>query len=104
MIFVNCIVKENNPIQTVLDTSANVNCISKKSVDSMKIVYEKDDSNFKVNGSYFTLGRVSLCITFNNDEKHKSIPSEFIVIGSDWPNHFPDLMLGNLWLKKNGAN
>ncbi|PKY46824.1 hypothetical protein RhiirA4_461811 [Rhizophagus irregularis] len=65
MILVNCAVKEN---QTVLDTSSNVNCISEKSVD----------------------GKVNLYITFNDDKKHKSIPSEFIVVGPDWPDHFPD--------------
>src|SRR5581483_5164254 len=54
--------------------------------------------------SYFTLGKVNLHIGFNDGEKHKSIPSEFIVVGLDWPNYFPDLVLGMLWLRENGAN
>ncbi|CAG8726898.1 2233_t:CDS:1, partial [Rhizophagus irregularis] len=98
MILINCAVKEN---QTVLDTSTNVNCISEKSIDGMKMVYKKDDSNSKVNGSYFTLGKVNLYITFNDGKKHKSIPSEFIVVGPDWPDNFSDLTLGISWLQEN---
>ena len=42
-----------------------------------------------------------MCITFNS-EKHKSIgPSEFIVLGPDWPG--PDLILGMPWFRENGA-
>ena len=32
MILVNCAVEENDPTQAVLDTSANVNCISQKHI------------------------------------------------------------------------
>ena len=48
----------------------------------------------RVNRIHSTLGKVNLCITFNDGEKQKSIPTEFIVVGSDWPDHFPDLTLG----------
>ena len=95
IILVNCAVEENNPTQAVLDTGVDTNYVSKKNV---KMTYKKDDSNSKVNGSYSTLGKVNLCITFNDDKKHKSIPSEFIVVGPDWPDHFPDLTLGMPWL------
>ena len=54
--------------------------------------------------SYTTLGKVNLCITFNDGKKHKSIPSEFIVVGPDWSDHFPDVTLGMPWLRENGAN
>src|SRR5687768_10523041 len=62
IILVNCAVEENNPTQTVLDISANTNYDSKKKVNGMKMTYEKDDSNSKVNRSYFTLKKVNLCI------------------------------------------
>ena len=26
-----------------------------------------------------------------------------MVLGSDWPEHYPDLLLGNPWLQKNNA-
>jgi len=77
----------------MLNISANINCISEKSVNDMKMVYKKNDSNSKVNRSYFTLKKVNLYIIFNNSKKHKSIPSEFIVVRSDWLNYFPDLTL-----------
>ena len=59
----------------------------------MKMAYEKDDSNPKVNGSYFTLEKVNLYITFNDGEQHKNIPSKFIVVNPDQPDYFPDLTL-----------
>lgn len=43
--------------------------------------------------SYSTLGKVNLCIILNDGEKHKSIPTEFIVTGSDWPDQFPEILL-----------
>ena len=71
MILVNYAVEENSPTQAVLDTSANINCISGKNVDGMEMAYEKDDSNPRVkswngSGSYFTLGKVNLLISFNS--------------------------------------
>ena len=59
----------------------------------MEMAYKKDDINPRVNGIYFTLGKVNLCITFDNGEKHKNILNEFIVVGPDWSDHFPDLTL-----------
>ena len=29
---------------------------------------------------------------------------EFIVLGLDWPDYYPDLVLGMLWFQENGAN
>ena len=31
-------------------------------------------------------------------------PVEFIILGPDWPDYYPDLVLGMLWFQKNGAN
>jgi hypothetical protein len=103
MVFVNCSVEETGPTQAVLDTSADVSCISKKYVDGMGMAYEKDDINPRVNGIYSTLGKINLCIAFNDGEKRKNIPSEFIVVGPDWPDRFSDLALGMPWLRENGA-
>src|SRR5438045_2974669 len=50
------------------------------------------------------LGKLKLRTSFNDGEKHKSTePSEFIVLGPDWPDHYPDLILGMPWLRENGA-
>ena len=72
-----------------------------KNVDGMEMAYEKDDSNPRVNGSYSTLGKVNLNITFNDSKNHKSIPIEFKVLGPDWSG--PDLILGGPWFRENGA-
>jgi hypothetical protein len=80
MVFVNCVI---SPTQAVLEIGANVSCISEKYVDGMGMAYEKDNINPRVNGNYSTLGKVNLCITFDDGEKHKNIPSEFIVVGPD---------------------
>jgi len=53
--------------------------------------------------SYSTLGKVNLHIGFNDGKKHKSTPSEFIVVGPDWPDYFPDLVLKMLWFQENGV-
>jgi hypothetical protein len=103
MVLVNYSVEETGSTQAVLDTGADVSCVSKKYVDEMEMIYEKDDINPRVNGNYFTLGKVNLCITFNDGKKHKSIPTKFIVVGLNWFDHFPDLTLGMLWLRENGA-
>ena len=74
----------------------------------MKITYAKDDSIPRVNGFlgkfYSTLGKVNLRIILNDGEKHRNIPSEFIVVGSDWPDQFPEVVLGMPWLRENGAS
>ena len=48
------------------------------------------DINEIVNRIYFTLEQV---ITFNNNKKYKSILSEFIIVRSNWSDHFSDLIL-----------
>ena len=87
-----------------IDIGANANFISEKIV---KIAYAKDNSIPRVYGfldeSYSTLGKVNLRIILNDGEKHKTIPSEFIVLGPDWPDYYPDLVLGMLWFQENGA-
>src|SRR6266511_984496 len=91
MIVVNCVVEKNIPIETSIDTSANVNCISQKHIGELGITnHDKSNSIETPDASYSTLGNVNLCITFNDSKKHKSISSEFIVVGSDWSDHFPD--------------
>src|SRR6266516_1974425 len=104
MILVNCAVEENDPTQAVLDTSANVNSITQKHISELRITYnDKRNRIVTPDVSYSTLGKVNLCITFNGGKKHKSIPSEFIVVGPDWPDHFPNLTLEMPWLRENGA-
>ena len=95
MKFVNYAVEENKPIQEILDIGANINCISQKHIAELEITYHNKSNSIKIlDISYFTLGKVNLYITFNNGKKHKSISSKFIVVRSDWPDHFSDLTLG----------
>jgi hypothetical protein len=88
-----------------IDVSANVNLISKKIV---KIAYTTDNSILRVNGflgeSYSTLGKVDLHIILIDGEKHKIIPTKFIVIGSDWPDQFPEILLGSPWMRENSVS
>jgi hypothetical protein len=70
----------------------------------MKMVYEKIDINPRVNGIYFTLRKVNLYFTFNDDKKYKSIPTEFIVTGLNWPDQFTEILLGSLWMLENGVS
>ncbi|PKY28172.1 hypothetical protein RhiirB3_444211 [Rhizophagus irregularis] len=85
-----------------IDICANANFISEKIV---KIAYAKDNSIPRVYGfpdeSYSTLGKVNLCIILNDGEKHKIIPTEFIVTGPDWPDQFPEILLGSPWMREN---
>jgi len=80
-----------------IDIGANANYISEK---NMKIAYMKEGSISKINRflgeSYFALGKINLSIILNDDEKYKSIPTEFIVIRSDWPDQFSEILLGSL--------
>ena len=102
MVFVDCVVEENIPIEASIDTGADVNCISQKHIGELGITYhDKSNSIETPNASYSTLGKVNLHIGFNDSEKHKTIPSEFIVLGPDWPG--PDLILGMPWFRENGA-
>jgi hypothetical protein len=41
MVFVNYVIEETGPTQAVLETGANVSCISEKYVDGMEMAYEK---------------------------------------------------------------
>ncbi|GBC51681.2 hypothetical protein GLOIN_2v1763772 [Rhizophagus irregularis DAOM 181602=DAOM 197198] len=85
-----------------IDICANANFISEKIV---KIAYAKDNSIPRVYGfpdeSYSTLGKVNLRIILNDCEKHKIIPTEFIVTGPDWPDQFPKILLGSPWMREN---
>ncbi|PKC59540.1 hypothetical protein RhiirA1_469293 [Rhizophagus irregularis] len=104
MVFVNCVVEENIPIEASIDTSANVNCISQKHIGELGITYHSESNSIVTpDASYSTLGKVNLHIGFNDGEKHKTIPSEFIVLGPDWPDYFPGLVLGGPWFQENGA-
>ncbi|CAG8633660.1 521_t:CDS:2 [Rhizophagus irregularis] len=71
----------------------------------VKIAYAKDNSIPRVYGfldeSYSTLGKVNLRIILNDGEKHKIIPTEFIVTGPDWPDQFPEILLGSPWMREN---
>jgi len=95
MIIINCTVEKNIPIEASIDTDDDVNCISQKHISELGITYHNKSNSIKIlDISYFTLGKVNLYITFNNGKKHKSISSKFIVVRSDWPDHFSDLTLG----------
>src|SRR3954469_25309888 len=88
-----------------IDIGANVNLISEKIV---KIAYAKDNSIPRVNGfldePYSTLGKVNLRIILNDGKKHKSIPTEFIVTESDWPDQFSEILLSSPWMLENGVS
>ena len=86
MILVNCAVEENDPTQAVLDTSANVNCITQKHIGKLEITYHDESNSIEAPDAFYsTLEKVNLHISFNDSEKYKTISSEFIVLGPDWP-------------------
>ena len=102
MVFVNCVVEENIPIEASIDTCANVNCISQKHIGELGNAYHDENNSIKTpDASYSTLGKVNLQIGFNDSKKYKSTPVEFIVLGPEWPG--PDLILGGPWFQENGA-
>ena len=104
MVFVNCVIEEISPSQAVLDISADVSCVSKKHIGGLGIAYHDENNSIKtLDATYSIIGKVNLHNGFNDGEKHKSTSSEFIVVGPDWPDHFPDLTLGMPWLRENGA-
>ena len=104
MVFVNYVIEENSPTQASIDTCANVNCISQKHIGELGITYHNESNSIETpNASYSTLGKVNLHIGLNDGEKHKTISSEFVVLGPDWPDYFPDLVLGGPWFQENGA-
>ncbi|CAB4403266.1 unnamed protein product [Rhizophagus irregularis] len=95
-------VEENIPVEASIDTSTDVNCISQKHIGELGITYHSESNSIITpDASYSTLGKVNLHIGFNDGKKHKSTPSEFIVVGPDWPG--PDLILGGPWFRENGA-
>jgi hypothetical protein len=98
MVFVNCVIEENSLAQASIDTCADVNCISQKNISELElgITYHSENNSIETpDAIYSTIGKVNLHIGFNDGEKHKSTPGEFIVLGSDWPG--PDLILGGPW-------
>ena len=104
MVFVNCVVEKNTPIEASIDTCTDVNCISQKHIGESGITYHSESNSIVTpDASYSTLGKVNLHIGFEDGEKHKSTLVEFIVPGPDWPDYFPDLVLGMPWFQENGA-
>src|SRR5688572_18788560 len=102
MVFVNCVIEENSPIQASINICADVNCISQKNISELEITYHSENNSIETpNAIYFTIRKVNLHIGFNDGEKHKSIPVEFMILRPDWPG--PDLILGGLWFQENGA-
>ena len=102
MVFVNCVIEENSPTQASIDTCADVNCISQKNISELGITYHSENNSIETpDAIYSTIGKVNLHIGFNDGEKHKSTPGEFIVVGPDWPG--PELILGGPWFRENGA-
>ena len=84
MVFVNCVIEENSPTQASINTCANVNCISQKHISELGIAYHDENNSIKtLEATYSIIGKVNLHIGFNDSEKHKSTPSEFIVVGPD---------------------
>ena len=100
----NCVVEENILIAASIDMSTDVNCISQKHIGELGITYHSENNSIEtLDVSYSTLGNVNLHIGFNDGKKHKSISVEFIVLGPDWPDYYPDLVLGMPWFQENGA-
>ncbi len=91
----NYVVEKNKPIWGVLNTSVDMNGINHKYISELGITYHSENNSIEIlNASYSILGNVNLHISFNDGKKHKSISGEFIVLESDWPDYFPDLILG----------
>ncbi|PKC53880.1 hypothetical protein RhiirA1_478393 [Rhizophagus irregularis] len=64
-------------------------------ISELGITYPSESNSIVTpDASYFTLEKVNLHIGFKDSEKYKSTLIEFIVLGSDWPDYFPDLVLG----------
>ena len=102
MVFVNCVVEENIPIEASIDTCTNVNCIRQKYIGGLGITYHSESNSIVTpDASYSTLGKVNLHIGFEDGEKHKTIFSKFIVLRPDWPES--DLILGMPYFSENSA-
>jgi hypothetical protein len=104
MKFVNCAVEENKSIPGVLDMGADMNIISYKYISELGITYNSENNSIEApDVSYSTLGKINLHISFDDGEKHKRTPIEFIVLGPEWPDYYPVLVLGMPWFRENGA-
>lgn len=105
MLFVNCAVEENSPIEVSIDSSSSINVVKKKYTDKTGLTFHESNMGSKIegiNGSINALGKIDLRTSFTNDGKHKNTdPIEFFILGSDWSG--PDLILGKPWLQKNNA-
>ena len=63
MIVINYTVEENIPIVAVIDSGADINCISQKHIAKLEITYHDKSNSIKTpDASYSTLG---------NGKKHK---------------------------------
>ena len=81
-----------------------MNVISHKYISELGITYHSENNSIEIpDVSYSTLGNVNLHIGFNDGKKHKNISGEFIVLGPDWPDYFPDLILGMPWFRESDA-
>ena len=90
----NCVIEKNISIKVLIDTYANINCINQKYIGKLKIIYYDESNSIEtLNAFYFTLRKVNLHISFDDGEKHKSIPVKFIVFELDQPDYYFDLIL-----------
>src|SRR5688572_12128329 len=107
MKFVDCIIEEKSPIKASIDFGGNINGISQKIINELDLTYHNESNSAELQtplASYSILGKLKLRTSFNVGEKHKSTePTEFMVLGPDWPDHYPDLILGMPWLRENNA-
>ncbi len=84
MKFIKYIIKENTSIKASIDLNVNINYIRQKIISELGLTYHIKSNSTELQTlyiSYFILKKVNLHISFNNNEKHKSIrPSEFIIL------------------------
>lgn len=105
MKFVNCILEKKIPNKAIINFGGNVNIASHKIINGLGLIYHKESNTAQTpEKTYSVLRKVKLRTSFNVGEKHKSTePTEFVVLEPDWSDHYPDLILGNLWLRENNA-
>ena len=63
MLLVNCTIKENFPIEAVIDSDANVNIIKKRYINKMNLAFNENDIGIKLeecNSSISILGKIEL--------------------------------------------
>ena len=101
IVFVNCIVEKNISIEASIDIYTDVNCINQKHIGKLRIIYHsKSNSIVTLDTSYSILEKINLHISFKNGEKHKSTLIEFIVLGLDWSDYYPDSIRNTMILRK----